>query len=522
MTQSAASNLDSDSFSQEEAKEALDLLLRLQAPTDVFKFGEYVFGYEPAAHHREMVDFFQSAIATKTNSVALYPRGAAKSTWITLILGTYLIATRPNIRIGLFSKTAERAFDLSRGMRLTLERNERFREVFGHLVSDTKWTDATWLRAGSRWEGSQYLTLFAGGVGGQVVSKRFDVVILDDVVDDENTATTEQRERINQWMWKTLYPCLSSDGIVLVVGTRWSEDDLYQTLTDPKPKGRGWNNIVRGALVERDGGLFSYWPQVWPISTLLEMKDNMGGPLFACAYLNDITGLLEGNIFRSEWFQYFDQLPEGEYTYRMGVDLAMSTRERADYTARVLVAENRTGDFFVLSAYRDKMESGHAQFVDNGYRAAAEAGHRPSLVKVESVQGQSLLVQELMRDYPHIPVSPKKTDTDKTTRGRAVAARYEAHKVYHHVSLRGSEDFERELLSFPRGHDDFVDSLGFAMDLGGNDFSFSVLKSSDLKIARGAQPVDQDKIAAAVKTQESDLLKREMRNILSAHFGRLQ
>ena len=501
-------------MSPEEAREALDLILRFQAPNDVFKYGEYVFGYEPAKHHREMVEFCLEGIDTHTDSVDMEPRGGAKTTWVTTILGSYLVAKRPNIRIGLFSKTAERAFDMSRGIRLTLERNERFREIFGHLVSDTKWTDATWLRAGSRWEGSKDVTMFAGGVGGQVVSKRFDVVILDDVIDDENSATPEQRERVNQWMWKTLYPCLSDQGVILVIGTAWAEDDLYQMLIQPKPKGRGWRHRITSALIEREGNLFSYWPEVWPVSKLLEMKENMGGPLFACAYLNDITGLLEGNIFRAEWFQYFDVLPEGEYTYRMGVDLAMSTRERADYTARVVVAENRTGDFFVMSAYRDKMEGGHAAFVNAGYQAFPQI----SLVKVEAVQAQTLLVQELMRDYPRIPVSPKKTDTDKTTRGRGVAARYEAHKVYHHVSLRGS-DFERELLSFNRGHDDFVDSLGFAMDLGGGDFSFSVIRPSDVKIAHGPKPVEPEKIAAAAKSQESDLIKREMRQLLSNHFG---
>ena len=54
-------------------------------------------------------------------------------------------------------------------------------------------------------------------------------------------------------------------------------------------------------------------------------------------------------------FDHFDVLPPGRYTFRMGVDLASSIRERADYTARVTSAESRdTGDFYVLSAYRDR------------------------------------------------------------------------------------------------------------------------------------------------------------------------
>jgi predicted phage terminase large subunit-like protein len=80
-----------------------------------------------------------------------------------------------------------------------------------------------------------------------------------------------------------------------------------------------------------------------------------------------------------------------------------------------------------------------------------------------------------METYPKIPILGKKADVDKVTRARAVAAKYEAHKVFHHASLRGSA-FETELLSFPKGHDDFVDALGYSMDLGGNDFFFGSLK----------------------------------------------
>jgi predicted phage terminase large subunit-like protein len=156
----------------------------------------------------------------------------------------------------------------------------------------------------------------------------------------------------------------------------------------------------------------------------------------------------------------------------MGVDLASSVRERADYTARVTTAEDLdTGDFWVLSAYRDKRESHHAEFVHDGWLAYPNIG----LVIVESQQFQSTLIQEVMETYPKIPIEGKKADVDKTTRARAVAAKYEAHKVHHHSSLRGTA-YEVELLSFPKGHDDFVDALGYSMDLGGNEFFFGSLR----------------------------------------------
>jgi phage terminase large subunit-like protein len=66
----------------------------------------------------------------------------------------------------------------------------------------------------------------------------------------------------------------------------------------------------------------------------------------------------------------------------------------------------------------------------------------------------------------------RRADTDKVTRARAVAARYEAGKVFHHISLKDSE-LEIELASFPKGHDDLTDALGLSFDLTGTQFSWS-------------------------------------------------
>ena len=233
------------------------------------------------------------------------------------------------------------------------------------------------------------------------------------------------------------------------------------------------------ALQTDDAGeLRSYWPEVWPVDRLLEEKDQMGSAIFSCSYQNDISGLLAGNIFRGP-FDHFDMMPEGHlYTVKMGVDLASSEKERADFTARITTAKDRcgrecqqAGEFWVLSAVRDKRETHHADFIHDGWLAYPDI----DLVIVESQQFQSTLIHEVMQDYPQIPIEGKKADVDKTTRARAVAARYEAHKVHHHRSLRGSS-FETELLSFPKGHDDFVDSLGYSMDLGGDGFVFGSVR----------------------------------------------
>lgn len=459
-----------------EPRELRDFALRGLAKSDVFAFGEYVYGHPPAPHHREMVNFIIDCINTGQSSVILEPRGHAKTTWGNTIFLAWLIANVANLRVGLISNTAKQSNDFSRAIRWTYESNERFRDIFGDIVGRTKWTDVEWLRAGSPHHGSNNVTLYSAGAGGAIISKRFDLILCDDILDEDNTANTEQREKIEQWFWKTLRPCLVPGGITIVLGTRWGEDDMYQQLITPvEDGGKGWRSLIRGALTEDEdepSGYKALWPQVWPVTALLEEKANMGAAMFACSYLNDISGLMTGNVFQQRNFDYFDRLPEGKpYTIRMGVDLASSEKERADYTARVTTAEDDEGNFYVLSVVRDKRASHHAEFVYEGWLAYPQM----ALVVIENQQFQSTLIQTLMQDYPRIPVEGKRSDVDKTQRARAVATRYEGHKVFHHRSLKGS-DFEAELLSFPKGHDDMVDALGFSMDLGGSTFVFGTVR----------------------------------------------
>lgn len=454
---------------------ALVELARTDGPEAVFAYGEYVFGYVPSEHHRKMVTETLEAIYRRENEVYLLPRGGAKTTWDNTILCAWLVAKYKDLRVGMVSNTDTQAKDFSRAIKYTFEANDAHREVFPDCrPSPSKWTDKEWLRDGSRWHGSKDVSMFAVGVGGAIISKRFDLILMDDILDEENTQGVDQRDAVELWFKKTLKPCLAPDGVVVAIGTRWGEEDLYEIFMKPViDGGMGWRSHVVSALTENEQGeLVSYWPSYWPVERLLQEKEQMGSALFSCAYQNDISGLLEGNIFHGP-FDHFQTLPEGHrFSLKMGVDLASSTRERADYTARVITAEDLdTGEFYVLSAYRDRRESHHAEFIQDGWLAFPNIG----LVIVESQQFQSTLVQEVMETYPKIPIEGKKADVDKTTRARAVAAKYEAHKVHHQASLRGSA-FETELLSFPKGHDDFVDALGYSMDLGGTDFFYGSLK----------------------------------------------
>lgn len=140
----------------------------------------------------------------------------------------------------------------------------------------------------------------------------------------------------------------------------------------------------------------------------------------------------------------------------MAVDLAISERDGADYTAMVIMSRDAQGRVWVR----------HAEHMRTGFRGALAriealaAVWRPRQVAIEAVQYQAAVVQELLRTTT-LPVRGVKPDRDKVVRFQPLAARYEQGLVYHSPNL--APEFERELLAFPVGaHDDMVDAAAYA------------------------------------------------------------
>lgn len=157
----------------------------------------------------------------------------------------------------------------------------------------------------------------------------------------------------------------------------------------------------------------------------------------------------------------------------MAVDLAISEREGADYTAIVVMSRDNAGRIWLR----------HAERMRTSFRGAVQriealcAIWRPRLVAVEAVQYQVAVVQELLRTTT-LPVRGVKPDRDKVARFQPLAARYEQGLVFHAPTL--PPEFEQELLAFPVGvHDDMVDAAAYA---------FAALSSADAGRVGSAGP----------------------------------
>lgn len=165
---------------------------------------------------------------------------------------------------------------------------------------------------------------------------------------------------------------------------------------------------------------------------------------------------MAGLAVRREHVRYLSAVDLLDCSIGMGVDLAISQKEEADFFAIVVVAIHPDGRRFVVDAFRDRLTF----YAQQQAVASMAAKWNPGAILIESQQYQAALVQELARTTT-LPVAPVRADRDKLVRFAPMVTRYEQGLVYHAPELPSY--FESELFTFPHGkNDDLCDALGYA------------------------------------------------------------
>jgi predicted phage terminase large subunit-like protein len=244
----------------------------------------------------------------------------------------------------------------------------------------------------------------------------------------------------------------------------WTEA-IRPTLTDYKgdafflstPKGSNYFKTLFDMSATDDDWMAWQMPTTsnpWIDSAEVEKAgESLPSIAYRQEYLAEFVDAAGARIKR-EWIRYGD-CPESLPVY-LGVDLAISTKAEADYTAVAALSRGTDGTIYVRDVARTRSDFASVlRFVE-----AMAAKWNPTLIGIEQVQYQAAVVQELLR-RTKLPVRGIRPDRDKVTRFAPLEARYEQGQVIHCQGLPAY--FEDELLSFPVGrHDDVVDATAYA------------------------------------------------------------
>lgn len=188
------------------AREVRQLSIPELARRDPLVFNRYVLRDELtnkkiqiAPMHGEWQDF----ISANDNALIIGHLESGKSQQITVGRVLWEIGHNPDIRIVILSKTSTIAAKFLSSIKKYIETSEEYRRVFPHIKPGGIWTDSaiTVERPGF----GKDFTVQCVGLGGAPQGARVDLLVMDDILDFENTRTGEQRVKVYQFLKSDLF-----------------------------------------------------------------------------------------------------------------------------------------------------------------------------------------------------------------------------------------------------------------------------------------------------------------------------
>ena len=392
----------------------------------------------------------------------LSPRGSAKSTTHTINYPIREIYKDNNIRVVIASNTLEQAKGFLYEIKEHLERNELLKTTFGDLVpievkrgQSKKWTENKIII--NRNYASKDATVSTCGVGGAVLSRRCDLMIMDDILDEENTATVGQREKIKTWFLKVALPVLVPQGKLIIIGTRWHFADLYSELI----KQAKLYDINVVAVEKALDGDKSYWPERYTVKWLTKQK-NANPDMFNCSYQNNPTGQ-HGSIFKLDNMKWYEDVNIKALDIYFIVDPAISKTDTADYSVINIIGVDNRGFIYTIEIVRDRLTE--PELIDLILNKVIQ--YKPMKIGVESVAYQKGLKQFLDKETRerqlYVNIVELIPDKDKIRRARVVAGWFEQGLIYLRRDMHDAID---ELTQFPKAeHDDIVDTFSYIPEM---------------------------------------------------------
>lgn len=315
-------------------------------------------------------------------------------------------------------------------------------------------------------------------------NKRPDLIVCDDLENDEIVLNKDRREKFRRWFYGALLPCRSDNGLVRVVGTILHMDALLERLMPEYQLSvvKKHRELIREELKEYTNYKLPWkavkyrahnsdyskllWKEKRGEQELKRIKQDyvsQGMPdVYAQEYLN--VPLDEATAFfkKVDFKAMRDEDREKAKEYYITVDLAISEKERADYTVFMIGCMDEDRILYVTNVIRDRIDG--RGIVET--MIALQKAYEPTAFGVEEGQiSKSIapfLNEQMIATGQFLNLFPLKPSVDKQTRARSIQARMRAGAVKFDKNSDWYQTLEDECLRFPRDkHDDQVDALAY-------------------------------------------------------------
>lgn len=455
-----------------------------------------------------------------TRRAVAAPRGHAKSTNLTF-KGTmhstlYGYKHYPII----ISDSSEQAEGFLDNIRVEFEENTAILEDFGVL-------------AGSVWRSNVLLTktnikIEAIGSGKKIRGRKHrnwrpDLIILDDVENDENVRTPEQRKKLKDWFDKAVSKCGDDYTDIIYIGTLLHYDSLLaKTLTNPAYRSIKYKAVIRFSQAD------DLWQQWETIFTDLSNDDRESDAL--AFFQAHKTAMLEGTqvlweeklsyydlmvmrvsegeasfnseeqnepinpddcLFMEEWFDYYNEAEvnfgDPAFDFFGFIDPSLGKTKRSDFSAIVTLAKHKgSGYMYVVDADIERRHPDRiiADVLAKERWLRASFGHGYRKLGAETNQFQWFLKEELAKASAkaglYLPIEEVQQTSDKVMRIQTLQP--DVKNKYIKFNRRHKRLLE-QLTQFPMGaHDDGPDALEGARSIAKRVKRFRIVNRAEFGI----------------------------------------
>lgn len=413
------------------------------------------------------------------------PRGEAKSTLVSQLFTLYCLVTQKKRYALIVMDSIDQAYPMLEAIKVELEFNQRLRVDFPEIAGQGRvWQAATIIT-----KANQKVQVAGSGKklrGLRHGAYRPDLVVLDDIENDEQVRSPEQRDKLHDWLKKTVLPLgAAGDKLdVVYIGTILHYDSvLNRTLSS-----KAWKTAKFKALIRQpdDMSLWDKWEDFYlnegeavadafysqnksamdkgavvswaarPILTLMKIRARDGHATFDSEYQND--PLSSDDAMFANALTYWTELP-GELVYFGALDPSLGKAGASRDPSAILVGgyHRETGKLYVIEAQVKKRLPD--LIIEDVIRMQKQ--YQCQRWFVETVQFQEFLKDELVkrsaqRGIP-VPATATKPNTDKMLRIESL----QPHMANGLILLHSSQaTLISQLRHFPKAdHDDGPDAL---------------------------------------------------------------
>lgn len=345
------------------------------------------------------------------------------------------------------------------GVVRSLMDSTKYRQIFGDEA----------VPLGNSKAGSRFITKAGGryrsvGVGGSLTGFGGHVIVVDDPIKNAETADSPRyQEMLEKFFGETLYTRLMPGGSIIVMMTRWRNNDLIGHILS---KFEGWEYVNVPAIAFEDtpdplgrAPHEALWPEMYDADALLDIKATLGDASFSALYQGRPVTEKGSSLDHSDIRFYYenDDLPVMRDVF-LSVDTALSKRQSADFSAiSVWGAARDYNKLYMLDACMDRL--GIVDLVDKCIELSVK--HSASHVVIEN-SAAGLPLKELLELTYEMPCTMVKPSKDKIVRFNKALPFFKRG----HIHMKAAEGDSAltamydQLMGFPfEANDDFVDTV---------------------------------------------------------------